>query len=137
MDDPALTPPDLSAAYLSIRYEDPPRGFVTWRVYEDDGRVRVFDGHEWYVPCTFTPDEVARAQRALDDCGVTSAADVGAPPGLHDPARVTWRWRVGSRSGTLVNAAHPARDHPAMDCAMDVLLDIEAAAEARDPAAPG
>jgi hypothetical protein len=133
VDDPALTPPDLSAAYLSIRYEDPPRGFETWRVYDDDGRVRVFDGSEWYVPCTFTPDEVARAQRALDDCGVTSAANIDAPPDLHDAARVTWRWRGGGRSGSLVNNAHPARDHPAMDCAMDVLLELEDAAQARDP----
>ena len=133
MDDPELTQPDLAAAYLSIRYEDRPRAFVTWRVYDDDGRVRVFDGHEWYVPCTFSPDEVARAQRALDDCGVTSAADIEAPPDLHDAARVTWRWRVGGRSGSLVNDAHPARDHPAMDCAMDVLLELEEAAQARDP----
>ena len=129
-----MTTPDLSAAYLSIRYEDPPRGLVTWRVYERDGRVRVFDGQEWYVPCSFSPDDVARAQRALDDCGVTSAADIEAPPDLHDPARVTWRWSMGDRTGSLVNRAHPAMGHPAMDCAMDVLLDLEAAAQARgDP----
>lgn len=134
MDDPALTPPDPSAGYLSIRYEDPPRRFTTWRVYEHDGRVRVFDGSEWYVPCTFTPADVARAQRALVDCGVTTAADIEAPPDLHDPARVTWRWSLGGRSGTLVNRAHPARSHPAMDCAMDVLLDLEAAAQARQSA---
>jgi hypothetical protein len=134
VDDPALTPPDLSAAYLSIQYEDPPRGFVTWRVYEHDGRVSVFDGQEWYVPCTFSPDEVARAQRALDDCGVTGAADIERPPDLHDPGRVTWRWRVGDRSGALVNRAHPAQDHPAMDCAMGVLLELEDAAQARGPA---
>ena len=134
MDDPALTPPDLSAAYLSIQYEDPPRGFVTWRVYEHDGRVRIFDGREWYVPCTFGRDEVARAQRALDDCGVTSAADVDTPPDLHDPARVTWRWSVGGRTGSLVNRAHPAEGHPAMDCAMDVLLGLEETARGREPA---
>jgi hypothetical protein len=134
VDDPALTPPDLSAAYLSIQYEDPPRGLITWRVYEHNGQVRIFDGNEWYVPCTFGPDDIARAQRALDDCGVTSAADVEAPPDLHDPARVTWRWSIGGRSGALVNRAHPAEDHPAMDCAMDVLLELEAAAEARGPA---
>jgi hypothetical protein len=134
VDDPALTRPDLSGAYLSVEYEDPPRGFVTWRVYERDGRVRVFDGHEWYVPCTFGPDDVARAERALDDCGVTSAEDIEAPPELHDPGRVTWRWSLGPRSGALVNRAHPARDHPAMDCAMDVLLAIEATAQARGPA---
>jgi hypothetical protein len=134
VDDPEVTTPDLSAAYLSIRYEDPPRGVVTWRVYEHDGRVRVFDGKEWYVPCSFTRADVARAQRALDDCGVTSAADIEAPPDLHDPARVTWRWSMGGRTGSLVNRAHPAEGHPAMDCAMDVLLDLEAAAQARGDA---
>ncbi|HMN98028.1 MAG TPA: hypothetical protein PKD59_01305 [Miltoncostaeaceae bacterium] len=132
-----MTTPDLSGAYLSIRYEDPPRRLVTWRVYERDGRVRVFDGEEWYVACTLDPDGMARAQRALDDCGVTSAADLEAPPHLHDPARVTWRWSIGGRTGSLVNRAHPAVGHPAMDCAMDVLLDIEAAARARGDAADG
>ena len=129
-----MTTPDLSAAYLSIRYEDPPRGLVTWRVYERDGRVRVFDGEEWYVACSFTRADIARAQRALDDCGVTSAADIEAPPDLYDPARVTWRWSIGGRTGSLVNRAHPAEGHPAMDCAMDVLLDLEAAAQARGDA---
>jgi hypothetical protein len=137
VDDPALTTPDLSAAYLSIQYEDPPRGVVTWRVYERDGRVRVFDGTEWYVPCTFSPAHVARAQQALDDCGVTSAADIETPPDLHDPARVTWRWSIGGRGGSLVNRAHPAESHPAMDCAMDVLLDLETAAQARGGAVDG
>jgi hypothetical protein len=41
---------------------------------------------------------------------------------------------VGARSGSLVNRAHPARDHPAMDCAMDILLEIEATAQTRGPA---
>ena len=104
-----MTTPDLSAAYLSIRYEDPPRRLVTWRVYERDGRVRVFDGEEWYVPCSFSPDDVARAQRALDDCGVTSAADIETPPDLHDPARVTWRWSIGGRTGSSSTAPTPPR----------------------------
>jgi hypothetical protein len=134
VDDPGLSPGDATRAWLSIQYEDPPRGFVTWRVYEHDGRVRVFDGSEWYVPCTFTPADLARAQRALDECGVTEAKDVAAPPDLQDAARVTWRWDLGDRRGTLVNHAHPAEDHPAMDCAMDVLLDLEAAAQARESA---
>lgn len=126
-----MTAPDLSGAYLSIRYDDPPRRLVTWRVYERDGRVRVFDGTEWYEPCRFDPDDVAHAQRALEDCGVTTAADIEAPPDLHDPGRVTWRWSIDGRTGSLVNRAHPAEAHPAMDCAMDVLLDLEAAAQAR------
>ena len=134
MDDSEVTPPDPSTGYLSIQYEDPPRGFVTWRVYEHDGRVRVFDGSEWFVPCTFTPADVARAHRALDDCGVTTATDIAPPADLDDAARVTWRWNLGRRRGTLVNRAHPAQDHPAMDCAMDVLLDLEAAAQARHSA---
>jgi hypothetical protein len=134
VDDPGLTIDGPGEGYLSIQYEDPPRGLVTWRVYERDGRVRVFDGGEWYVPCTFTSDEIERARRALVDCGVTTAADIPAPDDLQDAARVTWRWDLDGRGGTLVNRAHPAESHPAMDCAMDVLLDLEAAARGRPPA---
>ena len=35
------------------------------------------------------------------------------------------------------NRAHPAETHPAMDCAMDVLLDLEDAAQSRGDAADG
>ena len=43
----------------------------------------------------------------------------------------------GAGPGSLVNRAHPAEAHPAMDCAMDVLLDLEAAAQARGDATEG
>jgi hypothetical protein len=133
MDDPGLTQPQPSEGYLSIQYEDPSRRLVTWRVYENDGRVRVFDGDEWFVACTYSPADIARAQQALIDCGVTTARDITAHPALPDTARVTWRWDFGGRRGRLVNRAFPAQTHQAMDCAMDVLLELEDADQTPPP----
>lgn len=119
MNDPLPT-----GAFLSIHYLDRPRDFHTWRVYYEDGRVDIFDGKAWWQPRRLTADQVAQVKQALRDCGLLTASDLSGE-GIHDAAPITWHWRVEDRRGKLVNAAYPAKTHPAMECAMTLLLDLE------------
>lgn len=119
-----MTDPLPSGAFLSIQYADRRRNFTTWRVYYEDGRVEVYDGQSWWQPARLTAEQISQIKQKLADCGVFTAPDLSAE-GIHDTAPITWRWRVDDQQGQLVNAAYPAKSHPAMDCVMDFLLDLE------------
>lgn len=45
---------------------------------------------------------------------------------VHDATTLIWEWSLADgQVGTLTNRAYPAATHPATDCVMDVLLDLE------------
>jgi hypothetical protein len=124
MDDSRMNNPLPPGAFLSIHYDDRRRNFSTWRVYYEDGHVDIFDGKSWWQPPRLTGDEIAQVKQMLDTCGIFAASNVTGE-GIYDTAPITWRWRIDGQQGELVNAAYPAQVHPAMDCVMNFLLELE------------
>lgn len=111
---------------LSIHYYDHKQDFETWRVYCLDGRLRIFDGHAWRLEKQFDDDDIQKIRQILRDCGLKEGEDLLPQKGTHDTARYRWRWRDDSgHVHEVVNHAYPAEKHPAMECAMDKLLDLE------------
>ncbi len=116
-------------SYLASHFHDPHRRRDVWRVYHEDGRVEAFDGEEWWTVCTFTPEQVASAKEAVRRSGLLAASDVYAD-GAYDVARVSYAWRLDSKTGSVTNWAYPARKHPIFE-ALDERLDaLEAEAGA-------
>ena len=115
----------LASAILSVHYHDPQRDFHTWRLIQPDGAVQIFDGSAWRSAYALTPDDLQRVTQAVHDCGLPQAGPLHAP-NVHDAAvyAVAWALPDGSR-GEVVNHAYPAVKHPAMECLLDLLLDLE------------
>lgn len=112
-------------AFLTIHYKDKRRKLETWRVYANDGQVHIFDGSAWRTDYTLTTDERQQIRTKLESCGVFDADNLSGA-GYYDTALLVWTWDLPDGvSGTLKNFAHPAEKHPAMDCVMDFLLDLE------------
>jgi hypothetical protein len=122
---PMNTLPKIESAFLSIHYVDRHSKLETWRIYGSDGQAHIYDGKDWRADYRLTPSEITQVQAALETCGVLSAKDISSE-GVHDTATLTWEWTLpDGRTGTLQNRAYPAKTHPAMNCVMDMLLDIE------------
>jgi hypothetical protein len=114
-------------AYLAWRYVDSHRRIERAQVYWDDGRVETLEGESVELLCTFDPDQVEAARRAVADSGLPDATD--RPRGdTDDAAAITYRWRLGDRQGTLVNAAYPAEQPPEIDRLEARLAELEEAA---------
>ena len=121
-------PPDGS--YLASHFHDPHRRRDVRRVFYEDGRVEAFDGNEWWLVCTFSPEQVERAKAAIRRSGLPEASDIRAD-GVYDVAQVTYSWRLDGAAGSVTNWAYPARTHPvfeALDQNLDA-LETEAGAE--------
>ncbi len=117
----------LSTAYLSVHYHDPHRDLHTWRIYQRDGAVQLYDGQEWRVDYALTTDQIEHIQQAVADCGLPASLPLRAA-GIHDTAVYTVAWELPDGiSGEVANYAYPALTHVAIDCLMDVLLEIEEA----------
>ena len=115
---------DEQAIYLHTRYHDSFRSLTTEREYYTDGRVRVYDGKDWKLAHCLSPEQIQQLQDAVINCGITTGDDI--PKGdAHDTAVLTWRWNINGESGELVNRAYPAFKHTAMDCAYEILNQIE------------
>ena len=110
--------------YLHTRYRDSFRNLTTERIYYADGRVRVYDGKQWKLAHCLSSEQVQRLQDAIVSCGITTGEDI-AKGDARDTAVLTWRWNIRGESGELVNRAYPAFKHPAMDCAYEILNQIE------------
>jgi hypothetical protein len=123
-----VTALELAAnAFLTIHYQDRRRELETWRIYDRAGPVHIFDGTAWRVDYHLTAAEILQVQAALVDCGVLTAVAISAK-GVHDTATLIWEWSLpDGQTGILSNRAYPARKHPATDCVMALLLEIEAA----------
>ncbi len=116
--------PDEPEIYLHTRYHDSFRSLTTERIYYTDGRVRVYDGKNWKLAHCLSSEQIEQLQAAIVSCGITTGADI-AKGDAHDTAVLTWRWNLNGNSGELVNRAYPAFKHPAMDCAYEILNQIE------------
>lgn len=115
----------LASAILSVHYHDPQRDLHTWRLLQPDGAVQIFDGSAWRSDYRLSSADLARVTQAVHDCGLPQAGALHAPD-VHDAAvyAVAWALPDGSR-GEVVNHAYPAVKHPAMECLLDLLLDLE------------
>ena len=112
-------------AFLTIHYEDSRRKLETWRIYDRNGEVQIYDGTNWRSDYRLKADEIAQVQSALKDCGVLSANAIAAG-NVHDAATLIWEWKLpDGKTGRLTNRAYPAVKHPAMECVMTILLDME------------
>ena len=112
-------------AFLTIHYKDSRRDLETWRIYDQKGEVQIYDGKTWRSDYSLTAAEIQRVHAALQTCGVLSANDITAG-NVHDAATLIWEWSLpDGKSGTVTNRAYPAVKHPATECVMSMLLDIE------------
>jgi hypothetical protein len=112
-------------AFLTIHYKDSRRKLETWRIYDRNGEVHIFDGENWRTDYSLTADEIKRVQAALKDCNVLNAESISAG-NVHDAATLIWEWSLpDGKTGTVTNRAYPAVKHPATECVMSMLLDIE------------
>lgn len=119
-------------SYLSSRYYDPKRRLEVLRVFYEDGRVKAFDGREWWTVCRFTEKQVERAKTAVRNSGLFTASDLKRD-GIHDTALVTYYWNIDNASGRVTNWIYPAERHPVfihLDEKLDA-LEAEAGAEWR------
>lgn len=118
-------------AYLSVYYRDGQRSRQHITIYYDDGRVFFDNGIEARDLCHFNADELQKARQILHDCGVADAGDL-SPVSAYDTAQVTWRWRLGDKSGSIHNPSYPAARHAVMDCAQEQLYELELASQERN-----
>lgn len=113
-------------ALLSIHYNDRRSNVQTWRIYYTDGRLMIYDGQTWRLETTFEASQMARIRPILAECGLPEAEDLHPGPDTHDTADYVWRWRdVDGKVHQVANHAYPAQEHPAQQCALDRLLDLE------------
>ncbi len=123
-----MTSPEKS--YLSSRYYDPHRQFESWRVFYEDGRVKAYDGKEWWEVCQFNEEQVARAKKAIKESGLLIASDL-KQDGIFDAALVTYFWKINNSKGQVTNWIDPVIHHPVfatLDKNLDA-LEAEAGAE--------
>src|SRR3954447_19840048 len=99
---------------MGTRYSDARRNLDLHTVYYDDGHVELTDAEGTMLVCTFTPEQVARAKDAIRTSGLLAAQDMDRS-GINDSAGYLMDWSLDARSGTVANAAYPARKHPAME----------------------
>jgi hypothetical protein len=112
-------------AFLTIHYHDKRRDLETWRIYDRNGEVQIFDGENWRTDYNLTADEIQRVQAALQTCGVLTANDISSG-NVHDAATMIWEWSLpDGKTGSVTNRAYPAVKHPATECVMSILLDME------------
>jgi hypothetical protein len=116
--------------YLASHYQDKRRGFETWRVYYDDGRVEAYDGQAWWTVCRFSESQIDQAKAAIQASGLLSASDLTAA-NIHDTASLTYTWRWAGQSGSVTNWAYPARTHPVFETLEAQLDSLEAEASGR------
>lgn len=103
-------PPDNS--YLGIRYRDAHRGIETRYVYYEDGRVEAFIDDKWLALCVFNTEQIAQAKSLIRSSGLLEVADISAE-GFYDTASYVYHWNLDGQSGSVVNAAYPAKSDPA------------------------
>ena len=113
-----------AGAYLRTRYVDGRRDLDLRTVYYDDGRVELTDAEGTMLVCTFTPDQVAHAKDAIRASGLLAAQDIDMS-GVNDSAGYLMDWSLDGHSGTVANAAYPARKHPAMEAVLSALDALE------------
>ncbi len=113
--------------YLLSTYVDGHRGERRERHYADNGEVWVVVGGERSLRCTFDRDQVSEARRAIEESGLTETENT-PPSGVHDAATMTYEWRLGARSGRVVDEAYPAVVPPAFDRLETRLMELETAA---------
>src|SRR5512144_2896298 len=111
-------------AYLRARYVDGRRNLDLSTVYYDDGHVELTDAEGTMLVCTFTPQQVAQARDAIRASGLLAAQDMDSS-GVNDSAGYSMDWALDGRSGTVANAAYPARKHPAMEAVLSTLDALE------------
>ncbi|WP_148572920.1 hypothetical protein [Nocardioides caldifontis] len=112
--------------YLRTRYEDPVTGHVRERLYDAGGEVWLVVDGERSSWAHLDPDQVEEARRAVE--GIVDVADVPAPEDAHDVARMTYQWRLGDRTGRVVDAAYPSVVPPEIDALEETLASLEEAA---------
>jgi hypothetical protein len=113
-----------TGAYLRTRYSDSRRNLDLRTTYYDDGRVELIDAEGTMLICTFTPQQVAQAKDAVRAGGLLAAQDMDSG-GVNDSAGFSMDWALDGRSGTVANAAYPARKHPAMEAVLATLDALE------------
>jgi hypothetical protein len=113
--------------YLRTRYEDPVTGHVRERWYDDSGDVWLVVDGERSSWARLGPEQVAEARRAVE--GIVDVEDVATPPDAHDLAVMTYEWRLGDRTGRVVDAAYPAIVPPELDRLEEALATLEEAAQ--------
>jgi hypothetical protein len=111
-------------AYLAWRYVDRHRRIERGQVYWDDGRVEAVEHGERDEVCRFSPADVEAAHRAIVDSNLPAATD-RARDDAYDTAALTYWWRAGGRTGTVVNAAYPAEQPPEIERLEALLADLE------------
>jgi hypothetical protein len=113
--------------YLRTRYEDPVTGHVRERWYDDSGEVWLVVDGERSPWAQLDPEQVVEARRAVEV--LVDVEDVPTPPDAHDLAVMTYEWRVGDRSGRVVDAAYPAVVPPELDRLEETLAALEQATD--------
>lgn len=110
--------------FLLTRYYDAHRQLETGQTYYEDGRVETRYGDERAITCRLSPKQVEEVRLAIRASGLLAAKDLGAA-GAHDTAAYTISWRLGGKSGSVANAAYPAKKHPAHEKLEARLDEIE------------
>jgi len=114
--------------YLGTCYEDARRGEVRERQYADSGEVWLVVNGERSLWCTLDPVQVAAARESITASGITEQPDILAPEDAHDLATMSYEWRLGDRTGRVVDAAYPLAVPEAFDRLEERLAELEAAA---------
>jgi hypothetical protein len=123
-------PPNNS--YLAIRYRDAHRGIETRYVYYEDGRVEAFIENKWLTLCVFNTEQIAQAKSLIHSSGLLEVSDIDAE-GFYDTASYVYYWSLDGQSGSVVNAAYPAKSDPAFRTLERGLDELESVArEASD-----
>ena len=116
-----------AGAYLAWRYVDARRGIDRRQVYYDDGRVEAHEGDSVSQSFHFSPEQVQAAMAAVIDSGLPTSTDTSGA-GVHDPAPISYAWRIEGDEGSVTNAGYPATKLAAIERLEAALAELEEAA---------
>ncbi len=113
-----------TTSYLATQYWDRPRNFITRRVYYEDGKVKAYNGKEWWLVCEFSQEQIKKAKALIWDSRLASAKDLKNAH-IYDTASLSFAWNLGEETGMITNWCYPAVNHPIMEQLESALDELE------------